>query len=449
MSHPFLCVRSSDPDSCFYTVQNFPSFLFSTMPSTHAYLIAARQQEIQELESLAQTCELVHTTSDLIHALQAERGASTFYLASHGTRFGQDWQQACLATDAAQVRFAALLDAQTTTQPLTGSSRLYGRIALALDALEALSTLRSQVKALSPAPFENTQHYITVVHALIALVFEAADMTVDPAVSRLLLALFNLIEGKESAGLERANGSRVLATAMASQSDQQLLTHLIEQQEQSLTRFEHFCGDTILAQWRALQATLPIAELERLRRKLLTHPMTQTADIATDWFAVTTARLDGQHLVETHLAEQLKQACIKRIEQTRTRLADQTDVLSIQQDLPQGLKQTSIETLADKAADTIKDARFGSRLNRTVFDLLQEQSRTLQTVSDELASVRAALEDRKLIDRAKGLLMSQQGLNEEAAYALLRQKAMNQNVRVSDVAQALLAMADFFPPTKS
>ena len=45
--------------------------------------------------------------------------------------------------------------------------------------------------------------------------------------------------------------------------------------------------------------------------------------------------------------------------------------------------------------------------------------------------------------------MSQQGLNEEAAYALLRQKAMNQNVRVSDVAQALLAMADFFPPTKS
>ena len=66
-------------------------------------------------------------------------------------------------------------------------------------------------------------------------------------------------------------------------------------------------------------------------------------------------------------------------------------------------------------------------------------------MSDELAAVRAALEGRKLIDRAQGLLMSQQGLSEEAAYSLLRQKAMNQNVRVSDVAQALLGMADLFP----
>ncbi len=415
------------------------------MPSTHAYLIAARQHEILELEYLAQNCELVRTASDLIHALQAERGASILYLASHGARFGQDWQLACQSTDEAQVCFSALLDAQATTQILMGSSRLYGRIALALDALEALVPHRLQVKALVPTPLENLQCYIPIVHALIALVFEAADMTVDPAVSRLLLALFNLIEGKEAAGLERANGSRVLATAMARQSDQQLLTHLIEQQEQSLARFEHFCGDDILAQWRALQATLPIAELERLRRKLLTQPMTQAADIATDWVAVTTTRLDGLHLVEIHLAEQLKQACTQRIEQTRTRLADQAQLLSISQDLPQGLKQGLVDVVTENPSGAINEKHFGSRLNRTVLDLLQEQSKNLQTVSDELAAVRAALEDRKLIDRAKGLLMSQQGLSEEAAYSLLRQKAMNQNVRVSDVAQALLGMADLFP----
>ena len=71
-----------------------------------------------------------------------------------------------------------------------------------------------------------------------------------------------------------------------------------------------------------------------------------------------------------------------------------------------------------------------------------EQDRALR---GQLESAQAQLSERKLIERAKGLLMSQQGLSEEAAYSLLRQKAMNQNVRVSDVAQALLGMADLFP----
>ena len=94
---------------------------------------------------------------------------------------------------------------------------------------------------------------------------------------------------------------------------------------------------------------------------------------------------------------------------------------------------------------TDHEQRLSSGLNRTLVDLLQQQSIDLQSMSAELSSVRAVLEDRKMIERAKGLLMAQQRISEEAAYGLLRQKAMDQNVRISDVASALLAMADFFP----
>jgi AmiR/NasT family two-component response regulator len=66
-------------------------------------------------------------------------------------------------------------------------------------------------------------------------------------------------------------------------------------------------------------------------------------------------------------------------------------------------------------------------------------------MSTELSSVRAALEDRMLIERAKGLLMVQQGISEEAAYGLLRQKAMSQHLKITEVANSLLAIADFFP----
>ena len=56
----------------------------------------------------------------------------------------------------------------------------------------------------------------------------------------------------------------------------------------------------------------------------------------------------------------------------------------------------------------------------------------------ELQETRRALEERKLIDRAKGVLMKARGIDEEAAYAILRKAAMDQGRRIADVAEALV-----------
>jgi len=56
----------------------------------------------------------------------------------------------------------------------------------------------------------------------------------------------------------------------------------------------------------------------------------------------------------------------------------------------------------------------------------------------ELAETKRALEERKVIDWAKGLLMKARGVEEEEAYALLRKAAMDQGCRIADVAEALV-----------
>lgn len=61
---------------------------------------------------------------------------------------------------------------------------------------------------------------------------------------------------------------------------------------------------------------------------------------------------------------------------------------------------------------------------------------------DELAETKRALEERKVIDRAKGLLMKARGIGEDEAYALLRKTAMDQGKKISDVATALVTAAD-------
>ena len=55
---------------------------------------------------------------------------------------------------------------------------------------------------------------------------------------------------------------------------------------------------------------------------------------------------------------------------------------------------------------------------------------------------RRALEERKAIDRAKGILMRARGIGEEDAYALLRKTAMDQGRKLAEVANALVMTAD-------
>lgn len=60
----------------------------------------------------------------------------------------------------------------------------------------------------------------------------------------------------------------------------------------------------------------------------------------------------------------------------------------------------------------------------------------------ELDAAKSALKERKVIDRAKGILMKTKGLDEDAAYALLRQTAMRQSRKISEVAESLLSAMD-------
>ncbi|MGY6707602.1 MAG: ANTAR domain-containing response regulator [Rhizobiaceae bacterium] len=64
----------------------------------------------------------------------------------------------------------------------------------------------------------------------------------------------------------------------------------------------------------------------------------------------------------------------------------------------------------------------------------------------ELDEARGELENRKIIERAKGILMQSRKLSEDEAYALLRKNAMNQNRKIADVAQSLVTAAELLGP---
>ena len=72
--------------------------------------------------------------------------------------------------------------------------------------------------------------------------------------------------------------------------------------------------------------------------------------------------------------------------------------------------------------------------------------RAFEKLRVELDETRRQLADRKLVDRAKGILMKQRGLSEEAAYEALRRAAMDANLRIGEVAQSVITAAGLLKP---
>ncbi len=72
----------------------------------------------------------------------------------------------------------------------------------------------------------------------------------------------------------------------------------------------------------------------------------------------------------------------------------------------------------------------------------QALRQALAEAETELHQRNAELQDRKTIDRAKGLLMQRQGLSEQEAYDKLRKTAMDKGLRVGEVAQRMLDVVE-------
>jgi two-component system, response regulator / RNA-binding antiterminator len=76
---------------------------------------------------------------------------------------------------------------------------------------------------------------------------------------------------------------------------------------------------------------------------------------------------------------------------------------------------------------------------KPILDMTVSRFRVFERLRSELEATKSELKDRKTIEKAKGLLMKSRGLDEAAAYALLRKTAMTQGKRLREVAEALVS----------
>src|SRR5215475_1808933 len=108
---------------------------------------------------------------------------------------------------------------------------------------------------------------------------------------------------------------------------------------------------------------------------------------------------------------------------------DQSDAASIQASVDAGVSAYIV--------DGLKKERV-----KPILDLCVSRFNAFAKLQDELDRTKSALEERKVIDRAKGILMKLKGLTEEEAYVLMRSTAMREKKKIGEIAQSILTASE-------
>jgi response regulator NasT len=103
-----------------------------------------------------------------------------------------------------------------------------------------------------------------------------------------------------------------------------------------------------------------------------------------------------------------------------------------------GSTQASVDAgVSAYIVDGLKKERI-----KPILDLCISRFNAFAKLRDELDRTKSALEDRKVIDRAKGILMKLKGLTEDEAYVLLRSTAMREKKKIGEIAQSILTASE-------
>ncbi|KXI27268.1 nitrate regulatory protein [Paraglaciecola hydrolytica] len=421
--------------------------------TTKRFLLAAKHAEISALQHLASNCQVVSSICELIHQFQKERGISNIFLSSGCERFAQQRRvQIVESRDAEDLLRSQLLAKYLVGDEITGNMRLLNSVTLALQGMDHVGVLRYKVEHQAISALESTQAYCRLVAGLLAVVFEAADVASDPTITRLLVALFNFIQAKEYAGQERAWGAMGFAKSHFDHSLCERLEQLQHSQLHSFDTFIEFANQNERQLWLDLEKHSSTIALNQMRSMIqqLADGSPIDSGISEIWYELATERIDQMHLIEQQLAIRLLKVAKQRVKIANEELhshkkrLQKLATMTASQDSPLSmLFDASLPGLHGSESNTEhkKSHTDSLAVHHSFYDLLRDQSEHIRKMSEELNNAKRTIAEQKQIDRAKLLLMQQLGHSEALAYRTLQKRAMDQKIRIADMAELVIKAA--------
>lgn len=405
--------------------------------------ILAKSRQVTELENITINTTFVETIGFIVHQLQTERGASCLYIASSGLRFAEQRADIISANNTIASRFNNDL-MQYLEYQIDANAKQLTLISWTLVGFRQLLGLRKQVDTLQISFISCMQAYTRLINSLISLLFEIIDNSSNSKISKALASLYNLVLAKECAGQERAIGAFLIASGKQDASNHRRLIELIESQDRHFELFNQLADAEISVVWANHQGSQLQKTHSRLRSAIIAEEVIDDLNTKESdyWFEICTQRLSILWNIQCNLVEVVRKQLQVLVEHARLAL-EASNAALIDTDTDQLNKQTEFFDLTkpiERAFLFLAENNTETYPVKSISHLLQHQSQQIAEIESELSATKKALTERKNIERAKGLLMTKLAVNEVDAYQWMRKTAMDQNRKLIDVAENIIAL---------
>jgi methyl-accepting chemotaxis protein len=269
-----------------------------------AVIVLEKRSTVREMGALGQLASVTADISAVIHDMQRERGASAVFLGSKGQQLIKELPEQRKRTDAVRAALAErLADFDADRVGVTFAHLLDEARA----AVAKLDELRNQVDALAIPAAESSAYFTSTIRKLLDVAGEGARGVTSPAVAHALATHISIMEAKERAGQERANGAPGFAAGRFEAAQFKRFFTAVTEEALYFRSFGTLASEEQRAFLEQTVAGDAAAEVERMRGVALAAGA--GADLndkdGAHWYTVTTARIDLLKKVEDRIASDL------------------------------------------------------------------------------------------------------------------------------------------------
>ena len=252
-----------------------------------------------EMSTIAPLTELSVVYSELVHELQKERGMTAGFLGSKGTKFANKLQT----------------QRQNTNQKRTNQENFWSKSNFELEqikqlngtinqSLQNLKSIRQQVDSQSISLGKALAYYTQLNKQLLSVAALNAGISSDALITKITIAYYNFLQGKERAGIERAVLSNTFAKDKFGQGMYAKFIRLVSEQNTYFDNFNQFSDDKGKEYFEQQLNHAAVKEVLNLRAIAINNQ----SDFSTDaeyWFAQSTGRIGQLKKTENYLSNEI------------------------------------------------------------------------------------------------------------------------------------------------
>lgn len=258
--------------------------------------IVERVETGQQMHAIMNLTKLTKGASNVIHALQRERGLSAGYLGSNGQKFSEELSEQYFTSMNTIDKFTAELN-QFHVQDANSDIRF--ALEKFREHQQKMEIFHQQIRAQSVSRAEYLEWYSTIINDLLNVVGGISQLTENGDIVNQQAAYYSMLNAKEQAGVELALMSNVFSADRFTDKQLHQLHEVVGKQHAWLAAAHAFntpaVNDNLTAQLQSPQATQAL----KLRQLAIDHEeMGGFGVVPADWFNAQTKRINGLRVVE-------------------------------------------------------------------------------------------------------------------------------------------------------